>query len=445
MSCFNKLTRLVAALGAGAMLLGVGACGGGSSTGANGKVTLKFAAFEGGYGSQIYKDVVKEYEKLNPNVKIDLVTSKKIEDEITPGMKAGNYPDIVELAQGSTSGLTETLLKDRALDKLNDVLDIKVPGESKTVKEKLIDGVIGLYTNPYGNSDTYLMPMYYSPSGLVYNKALLEKNGWKVPTTWDEMFKLGDEAKAKGISLFTYPTAGYFDAFFNALIADVGGPDFFKDVMTYKKDVWKTDKAQKVLSIANKLVTEYLNPNTVGYANAQDFTKNQQSILDGKSLFMPNGTWIVNEMKDAPRMDGFKWGFAPVPTLSKDATRYINTTIEAVWIPSKAKHKEEAKKFMAFLYSDKAADIFVKTGAVQPIKGMPEKVSEDMKLFYDAYNEPNVKAVSGSFSTTASVEGKNIKEDLYNTVDSIASKQKTLKQWIDQVNDTSNALNAAAK
>ena len=343
MSCFNKLTRLVAALGAGAMLLGVGACGGGSSTGANGKVTLKFAAFEGGYGSQIYKDVVKEYEKLNPNVKIDLVTSKKIEDEITPGMKAGNYPDIVELGQGSTSGLTETLLKDKALEKLNDVLDIKVPGESKTVKEKLVDGVIGLYTNPYGNSDTYLMPMYYSPSGLVYNKALLEKNGWKVPTTWDEMFKLGDEAKAKGISLFTYPTAGYFDAFFNALIADVGGPDFFKDVMTYKKDVWKTDKAQKVLSIANKLVTEYLNPNTVGYANAQDFTKNQQSILDGKSLFMPNGTWIVNEMKDAPRMDGFKWGFAPVPTLSKDATRYINTTIEAVWIPSTAKHKAQAK------------------------------------------------------------------------------------------------------
>ena len=23
---------------------------------------------------------------------------------------------------------------------------------------------------------------------------------------------------------------------------------------------------------------------------------------------MPNGTWIVGEMADAPRADGFKWG-----------------------------------------------------------------------------------------------------------------------------------------
>ena len=75
-------------------------------------------------------------------------------------------------------------------------------------------------------------------------------------------------------------------------------------------------------------------------------------MLDGKSLFMPNGTWIVNEMKDAPRTDGFEWGFAPVPTTKEGGTRYINTTIEATWIPKKAKHIDEAKKFMAFLYSD---------------------------------------------------------------------------------------------
>ncbi|RSX53302.1 carbohydrate ABC transporter substrate-binding protein [Bifidobacterium goeldii] len=435
----------ISAVAACAMVVPLAACGSSSAGGdADGKVTLKFAAFEGGYGAQMYKDVVAAYEKLNPDVKIELTTSKKIADEITPGMKAGNYPDIVELGQGTESGLTETMLKDKALEDVTDVLDMTVPGESKTVKDKLVDGIIGLYTNPYGDDQTYLMPMYYSPSGLVYNKTLLEQNGWEVPTTWDEFFKLGDEAKAKGISLFTYPTAGYFDAFFNALLADIGGDDFYTDVMTYKKDVWKSKDATEALTLVQKLVTEYLNPDTVGYANSQDFTKNQQSVLDGKSLFMPNGTWIVNEMKDAPRTDGFEWGFAPVPTTTEGGTRYINTTIEGVWIPKKAKHIEEAKKFMAFLYSDTAADIFNKTGAVQPIKGMTDKVDDTMKVFYDAYNQDGVKAVAGSFSTTASVEGKNIKDDLYTAVDSVASGKKSLADWQKALNDTSNALNEAS-
>ena len=150
-------------------------------------------------------------------------------------------------------------------------------------------------------------------------------------------------------------------------------------------------------------------------------------------------------MKDAPRTSGFEWGFAPVPTVKNGGTRYINTTIEAVWIPAKAKNKEAAKKFMAYLYSDEAASIFAKTGAIQPIKGNTDDLASDMKVFYAAYNEDNVKAVAGSFSATATVEGKNIKDDLYNAVDSVASGKTTLQQWQDKLNETSNALNAAAK
>ncbi|WEV66257.1 MULTISPECIES: carbohydrate ABC transporter substrate-binding protein [unclassified Bifidobacterium] len=441
----NTAKKVLALAGAAAMLLSVGACGSSSGSGSEGgKTVLKLAAFEGGYGSAMYREVAKAYEKVNPKVKVEVTTSKKLGDQITPGMKAGNYPDLIELGQGNESGLVETMLKDKAIENVTDVLDMKVPGESKTVKDKLVPNIIGLYTNPYGTKDTYLMPMYYSPSGLVYNQTLLEQNGWSVPTNWDEFFKLGDEAKAKGISLFTYPTSGYFDSFFNALLADIGGDDFYKDVMTYKKDVWKSKDATESLQLVQKLVTKYLNPNTVGYANTQDFTKNQQSILDGKSLFMPNGTWIINEMKDAPRTDGFKWGFAPVPSPKANGTRYVNTTVEATWIPSKAKNKEEAKKLMAFFYSDTAAKIFAKTGAIQPIKGASDKVDDSMKVFYDGYKIPGVKVITGSFSTTASVEGKNIKDDLYTAIDSVASGHKSLDQWQTALNDTSNALNAAA-
>ncbi len=37
--------------------------------------------------------------------------------------------------------------------------------------------------------------MFYGPCGLFYNAGLFEEKGWDVPTTWDEMWALGDKAK----------------------------------------------------------------------------------------------------------------------------------------------------------------------------------------------------------------------------------------------------------
>ena len=240
----KKFVSLVTIVALGGTLA---ACSSGGGTGSDdASTTLKVAALEGGYGTQMYKDVIAAYKKQNPDVTVELQTSKSIEDEITPSMKAGTYPDVVVLGQGRKAALTETLIKDKGLEDLTEVLGMKVPGEDATVGDKLTDGIVGnLNTNPYQDDKTYLMPMYYAPTGLVYNKGLFDQKGWTVPTKWDEMFALGDTAKAKGISLFTYPTAGYLDSFFFALLADVGGKGFYTDVMTYHEGVWKTAEAKK--------------------------------------------------------------------------------------------------------------------------------------------------------------------------------------------------------
>ena len=310
------------------------------------------------------------------------------------------------------------------------------------MRSKLTDGVVGnLGTNPYGDDKTYLMPMYYAPTGLVYNKGLLASKGWKVPTTWDELFALGDKAKAQGIALFTYPTSGYLDSYFYALLADVGGQDFYNDVMTYKEGVWKTAEARKALDLTTRLLS-YANKDTVGYANEQDFTKNQQQILDNKTVFMPNGTWVVNEMKDAPRAKGFSWGLAPLPSVD-GSTRYLTTSVESAWIPSDAEHKDAAKQFLAFLYSDKAAAIFAKSDAIQPIKGITSKLTSDQKTFYDVYDETGVKALVGGFASTSPVAGVDIKSTLFDTANSIISGDKTTDQWQSDLDQASEKLRQA--
>ncbi|WP_342433128.1 carbohydrate ABC transporter substrate-binding protein [Neobacillus sp. FSL H8-0543] len=414
------------------------------STNSGEKTTLQVAALESAYGKDVWTDIAKAYEDANPNVKVELTVDKNLEETISPNMKAGKYPDVVLLASGRKLALTETLIKDKALEDITDVLDKKVYGEDVAVKDKLIPGFTDtLATNPYDDKKTYLAPMFYSPTGLFYNEALFTEKGWEVPKTWDEMWALGDKAKAEGISLFTYPTTGYFDAFMYSLLLESGGPDFYNKAMTYNDGIWNTPEANQVFDIVGKLA-KYTEPTTVANANDQNYKKNQQLILDNKALFMPNGTWVVGEMADAPRADGFKWGMTALPAFKDGGDRYAFTFFEQMWIPSQAKNKDAAKDFLTFVYSDKAADIFAAAGAVQPIQGMAEKLTGDNQLFYSIYDN-GAKAGMGGFAATEAVEGVSMADELFATIDSIISGDKSVKEWQEAVEAASDKLRAALK
>ncbi|MHC5216446.1 carbohydrate ABC transporter substrate-binding protein [Enterococcus sp. LJL128] len=444
----KKFLGLTSVLALAALTLS--ACGGGktSDTGASdsgdGKEVIKVAALESAYGADMWDKIKEAYEAQNPDVTVELTIDKKLEDVISPNMKAGNYPDVILLATGREAGLTETFIKDKNLEDLTDVLSMTVPGEEKKVSDKLISGFTDtLATNPYNDGKTYLAPMFYSPTGLFYNAALLEEKGWEVPQTWDEMWALGDKAKKEDISLFTYPTTGYMDSFMYSLLSATGGPEFFNEAMSYEKGAWNSKEATEAFEIVGKLA-EYTAPTTVANANDQDFTKNQQMILDDKTIFMPNGTWVPEEMKDAPRADGFSWGMTALPAESTGGDRYSYTFFEQVWMPSGAEHKDAGKEFIAYLYSDEAADIFMEVGAIQPIQGMSDKLTGDNKLFYSIYDD-GAKAVMGGFANAASVEGVSIRDTLFETINSVVSGDKTVKEWQDSVVEASDKLREASE
>lgn len=392
----------------------------------NKKVELKFAAFEGGYGSEVWPEIVKAYEEVNPNVKVTLTQSKTIEDELTSKIKGGEYPDVVMLATGRKAGFTENFIKDQALEKLNDVLDRVVPGESKKVSEKVEEGFVNNgVTKPYGNDDLYLMPIFYSTTGLFYNKTLFEKEGFTVPNTWDEFFALSEKAKAKGISLFTYATPGYLDSFLPSVIASIGGYDAVNKFYNFDSSVFKDENGEKLFSILEKIFAN-TEKSTVSNANAQNYRKNQQLVIDGKALFMPNGFWVVDEMKDTTP-EGTEWGMMAMPSLNGD--RYAYSFFEQIWVPASAENKEAAKDFVAFLYSDKAASIFAKHNAVQPIKSYPyDELAKDKQLFFEIYKN-GAKSIVGGFVPTEPVEGLTIQNEVYFTIDSVVNKTKSIGDY----------------
>ena len=393
-------------------------------------VTISVAALASGYEETypgMWQEVCDAFT-AETGINVELVVDKNLEDVIGPAMQGGEFPDVIHLATGREAGLTEQFINDKLIADITDVLDMTIPGEDVTVGDKIIEGFTDTSaTNPYNDGKTYLAPMFYSPCGLFYNAGLFEEKGWTVPTTWDEMWELGDKALEEGIYLFTYPTAGYFDAFLYALMNVVGGSEFFNAATSFEEGIWETPEADALFEILDKLA-DYTHPSTPAQANDQDFTMNQQLVLDNQALFMPNGTWIVGEMAEAPRAEGFQWGMTALPALEEGGMGYSYTFLEQAWIPAGAANIDAAKQFIAFLYSDTAADIFAKGGAVQPIRGMTDQLEGDNKLFYSIYDS-GAGAAMGSFAAYSPIPGIDNTSVFFEPINSLVGGTLTIDDW----------------
>ena len=454
------MKKIIALLLALVMVLGLAACGTNTApettasaaegteattaTEAAEAVTIKVAAIETAYGSQVWADVAAAFT-AETGINVELTTDKNLEDVLTGPMQNGEFPDVVHLATGRQAGLTEQLVKQNALAPLTNMLATTIPGETATPAEKIAGGFTdNNIVAPYGDGVTYMAPMFYSPCGLFYNAKLFEEKGWEVPTTWDEMWALGEAAKAEGIALFTYPTTGYFDTFIPTLIASVGGAELWEAVSNYEEGIWESADGQKVLDVIAKLVT-YVHPNTPAQANAQDFTKNQNMIVNNQAIFMPNGTWVSAELADAisTAENEFELGMTALPGFGGDVAPYAYCWFEQAWIPAGAEHIAEAEQFVAFLYSDKAAEIFAAAGAIQPIVGVAEALEGENKVFYAIYDN-GANACMGNFQAFGEIPGVTVTDTFFAPIDSLVAGTMTIDEYAELVK-TNSAQMAAAK
>ena len=160
------MKKIIALLLAMVMVLGLAACGttpapettapaaeGTEATTATEAVvepvTIKVAAIETAYGSQVWADVAAAFS-AETGINVELITDKNLEDVLSGPMQNGEFPDVVHLALGRPAGLTEQLVKANALYDLTNMLATTIPGESTTPAEKIIPGFTATSaTNPY--------------------------------------------------------------------------------------------------------------------------------------------------------------------------------------------------------------------------------------------------------------------------------------------------------
>lgn len=410
--------------------------------------TLTLAGLDGGYGTAGWEKVIANFEEMT-GAKVEYRFEKNIYDTIRPEIQAGNAPDLIYNSLGQQTALTETMLKEDMVMDITDLLDKTIPGEDVAVKDKIDEGFLNnSITNPNGDDKMYLAPIFYAPTGLWYNKALFTESGgeYELPETMEDFIELGKKAKEDGTSLFTYPISGYFDTFTFAMMYEIGGQELFDKLTNYDVEAWKNEATPLFETVGEIVNKDNLNPNTVAQANKEGFTQNQLSVMKNEALFMPNGTWVVEEMADAEGVaDGFEWGFMPLPSID-GSDRYAFSWIEQIFVSKDAKEPELAKEFLAYLYSDEATKAFIENGgAVQPIKDVENLLTdENQKLFYSIYSN-GAKPAVGGWAAAPAVEGVDLKAVFLNSIDSVANGDMTVEEWQNSVVDAIQRISDAVE
>lgn len=400
-------------------------------TNADGKRILKFDAFSGGNGEDVWKDIKAAFETANPEVAVELRFEQDLPSVLNKENASGTYSDVVYYNLGQATAFTETQLNSGEVLDISDVM--------KEVNGNLDTQYVDAVSQYFGDGKSYMAPIMYTPAGLYYNTNLVgEGKEYAMPTTWDDMFKLGDQAKENKTTLFTYPVKGYFDMTIMGMLYQAGnGEEYFKNALNYKDGTWDSEAGKKVTETIAKLVSKgngYLYGDTVSNANVdKGFTKNQQAMIDGKALFMPNGSWIVNEMKETTP-EGFHWGVMPLPAFENGGQRVVSTFTEQVWIPAKAANADDAKAFIKFLYSEEGAKILAKYNIVSPVKGSQDLIEDQqLKDLFSVYKDETVKPVIGNYAAydATKLPDLNFKATMYGPIDELASGKEgvTAESW----------------
>ncbi|WP_309065161.1 N-acetylglucosamine/diacetylchitobiose ABC transporter substrate-binding protein [Microbacterium sp.] len=344
--------------------------GGGGNAGPKGEVTadnpfgvaanskVDAVIFNGGYGVDYVENAAKimEGNEALEGVTVKVSPSTKIAQELQPRFVGGNPPDLIDNSGANSIGWNTILDQ---LEELDDVLDAKNL-EGETIRDTLFAGVEapGTFDGKF-KALNYVMTVY----GIWYSASLFEQNGWKVPTSWQDLPALGAAAKEKGKYLFLWgkEAATYYQTMVVDSAVIQAGDDVRIPLENLEEGCWSHPAIQGVLEVLHELITSgYVKPGGSGtqFTEAQAQWSNKQ-----EALLYPSGSWIENEMK-SQTAEGFKMmGIAELPLDGNQSTPKGTMRAEAgepFIVPSNSKNPAGGKELLRTMLSKESATAFAK-------------------------------------------------------------------------------------
>jgi raffinose/stachyose/melibiose transport system substrate-binding protein len=360
----------LALLLAGALTVGIAACGknttNNNATGTTNntagnnaqKVELKFSHIWGSASDPFTpaaKKVVDDYMTANPNVKIIVDTNENeaYKTKIKAMAAANELPDIFSTWGG---GFSQPFIQSNSVLQVDQYL-------TDDIKSKLVNGAL---TNVTYDGKVYGMPFFLSVGALFVNTELFEKNGVKVPTTWEELLTAVKAFKAKGITPMAvsgkdkWTIAMYFDV----MALRAAGPEKITKTLT-KQGSFKDPEFLNAANRFKELIDAgAFSKGAAGVSNDEA----EVPFFDGKIPMMFKGSWAAGKAEgDTSKVKGKikAISFPSIPGGLGNPKQFTGGAVDAVMVNANTKNKEEAVKFQMYFAENMAKQSYL-SGASMP-------------------------------------------------------------------------------
>lgn len=302
----------------------------------------------GGIGEYM-NPAIEEFKKMYPDVEVKLEYNPRAEEVLRPRLISGNPPDIFQVNVGTFDFFGA--IEEGKLRILDDVFATTPIGETITIGEKLQSNVMDALKS---DGHYYIVSDNLNLAGMLYDKALFAKHGWKVPETWDQFVALCKQIQTDtpDIAPFVFPGMYpyYFtNSFFLSSVATFGGQKAIKDLNNLEPGFFTSEPFVKT---AERV--EFMRDNGFFHKGliALSHTEAQMEFINHRAAMLGAGSWVFNEMK-GNWPEGFELSSMMPPTkLKAGDTGYMRASNSYIAIPSDAKNPEMAIELLRILYSE---------------------------------------------------------------------------------------------
>ena len=377
----------------------------------------------------VEQQIIDEYMKENKNVtiKVEALDEEAYKTKFKAYSMEG-MPDVVSI-WGQPSFLDE-------------VLDAGVLAELNEDDYKDYGFISGSLDGFKKDGKLYGLPRNTDVAGFYYNEKMFKENGWTVPKTYDELLELAKKINDKGIIPLAmdggdgWPMAVYL----SDILYKLTGSDYSSTVSdAIKKGDFSDANIKKATEILKQTADAKMFQK--GY-DSQDYGTAQKLFTNGQAAMFYMGSWeasmALNE--DIPKEIRENIRVFTMPII--DGGKGKATDI-AAWngggyaVSSKSEHKEEAIKFLNYMYQpDKLSKYGWENGVGMSAQDqsayMTGKETKLQMQFVDAVN--NATSLSGTPINDCGPS--TFKTSIESEIQSVSNGSKSVDDFLKIIGDS---------
>ncbi len=359
MTIFPGRRRAALALAlSGVLALTATACGDDGSGGAgdagaegSGKGKITFWDNNGGVRTDVWKEIIADFEKANPDIDVEYVgvASKEVQSKYDTAIQGGALPDV--------GGVGAAMLAGIAAQGALEPLDERI--EKSSLFGKLNQGMLDSVKAAGGQDKLFTVPTSASNGVLYYRTDLFKAAGLGEPSTWTKFYEAAAKLTAKDKNRFGYTIRGGAGSIAQALDAMYGQSGI--------QEFWDGDKttvnAPENVAALEKYVGLF-KKNTPAADVNNDFTKMVAQWDSGEIGMLNHNLGSYQDHVKALGTDKFRG--IPNPTRDDGTRVMVSNPVDGLGLFSSSKNKAAAWKFIEFAASHQSNSKWNKSAGAIP-------------------------------------------------------------------------------